>query len=113
MLTDRLLDKVLIPNVILGQHVERSKAGSVQIRSGHTLSACDSFEIRLFGKGGHCSAPHQCVDHVVAACSTVVRLQGLVSRETDPAEFGVITCAYLHAGKAANIVPDRHSGDED
>jgi metal-dependent amidase/aminoacylase/carboxypeptidase family protein len=66
----------------------------------------DCFDVRLFGKGGHASSPHRCVDPVFAACSTVVKLQGIVSREVNPAEYAVVTCVYLQTAKAINIVPD-------
>ncbi|KAM7186256.1 Zn-dependent exopeptidase [Naviculisporaceae sp. PSN 640] len=106
MVRDGLFDKIPRPTVLLGQHVVPTKAGTVQIRAGAALSACDCFDVRLFGKGGHGSSPHLCRDPVLAACATVLRLQGIVSREVDPAQFAVVTCVYLHAGKAINIVPE-------
>jgi metal-dependent amidase/aminoacylase/carboxypeptidase family protein len=106
MVKDGLFRKISKPAVLLGQHVVKTKAGTVQIRSGAALSACDCFDVRLFGKGGHASSPHRCVDPVFAACSTVVRLQGIVSREVNPAEYAAVTCVYLQTAKAINIVPD-------
>ncbi|EHL02572.1 putative Hippurate hydrolase [Glarea lozoyensis 74030] len=106
MVEDGLFDKIDKPDVLLGQHVVPTKSGTLQIRSGAALSACDCFDIRIFGKGGHGSAPHRTKDPVLAACSIVMRLQGIVSKEVDPAEFTVITCAYFHAGRVINIVPD-------
>ena len=106
MVGDPLFATIPKPDVLLGQHVEWTKSGTVQIRPGQALSACDSFDVRLFGKGGHGSAPHRSIDPVLAACSIVVRLQGIISREVDPAESAVVTCVYIQAGKAVNIVPD-------
>ncbi|KAK1834719.1 Zn-dependent exopeptidase [Podospora conica] len=106
MVEDGLFSKIPKPDVLLGQHVVPTKAGTLQIRSGPALSARDGFDVRLFGKGGHGSSPQKCIDPVYAACSTVVRLQGIVSREVDPAEFAVVTCVYLQTSKAVNIIPD-------
>lgn len=103
MVRESLFDKIPKPRVLLGQHVVPTKSGTVQIRAGAALSACDYFDVRLFGKPGHGSAPHHCIDLVLATCSTILRLQGIVSREVDPAEFATATCVYLHAGKAINI----------
>ncbi|KAK3988892.1 putative hippurate hydrolase [Cladorrhinum sp. PSN332] len=106
MVEDGLFDRIPKPNYILGQHVTRSKTGTVQIRARPAFSANDCFNVRLFGRGGHGSSPHKCVDPVYAACSIVVRLQSVVSREVSPADFAVVTCVYLQTSKAVNIIPD-------
>ena len=36
----------------------------------------------------------------------VVDVQSVISREKDPTEFGVVSIGSLHAGTAANIIPD-------
>ena len=41
-----------------------------------------------------------------AVCCIVVRLQGIVSSEIDPAEYGVVTGVHLQTSKAINIIPD-------
>ncbi|KAK0725796.1 putative hippurate hydrolase [Lasiosphaeris hirsuta] len=93
--------------VCLLQPGEEDGAGARKmIRSGAALSACDCFDVRLFGKGGHGSSPRKCIYPVYAACSIVVRLQGIVSREVDPADYAVVTCVSLQTSKAINIVPD-------
>jgi amidohydrolase len=106
MVEDGLFDKVPVPDILLGQHVTNRKTGTIQIRAGPTQSSCDCFDIRIFGVGGHGSQPHLCKDPVITACSIVLRLQTLVSREVPPGEVAVLTCAYLHAGRAINIIPD-------
>ncbi len=106
MVDDGLFSKIPKPDILLAQHVMKGKAGTLQIRSGPALSACDCFDVRLFGKGGHGSYPHHCIDPVLAACSMVVRFQGIVSREVDPDEFAVVTCVYLQTSRAVNIIPD-------
>jgi hippurate hydrolase len=94
------------PEVILGQHVMVGAAGTVQYRPGVVLSAGDSLEIKLFGRGSHGSQPHTSIDPVVMAAAAVMRLQTIVSREIAPAEPAVVTVGSLQAGTKENIIPD-------
>lgn len=94
------------PDVLLGQHVFPSRAGTVHTRAGATMSAADSFRVTIHGRGGHGSTPHRCVDPVLVAAHLVVRLQTIVSREVPPDEPAVVTVGALHAGDAENVVPD-------
>lgn len=60
----------------------------------------------IFGKGGHGSMPHHCIDSVVIASHIVVRLQTLVSREVPPDETAVVTVGSLKAGETVNVIAD-------
>lgn len=106
MVDGGLYDKVPKPDVVLAQHVMRLKAGTVTIRPGPVLTASDSFAVRIFGRGGHGSAPHACIDPIVIGCSVVSRLQTVVSREVPPGELAVVTCGSIHGGDAENVIPD-------
>ncbi|KAL4987670.1 hypothetical protein BDW68DRAFT_197311 [Aspergillus falconensis] len=106
MLDDGLYDKVPKPDVVLAQHVMRMKAGTVGIRAGRLLTASDAFDVRIFGRGGHGSSPHTCVDPIVIGASIITRLQTIVSREITPGELAVVTCGSIQAGYAPNIIPD-------
>jgi len=70
------------------------------------MAATDSFTVRVYGRGGHGSEPDKCIDPVIIGCSTVMRLQTIVSREVRPGEFAVVTCGSIHAGDADNVIPD-------
>ena len=94
------------PDVILAQHVMVGAAGTVRYRPGVTLSAGDSLEIKLFGRGSHGSQPQTSIDPVVMAAATVLRLQTIVSREVAPSEPAVLTIGSLQAGTKENIIPD-------
>ena len=52
------------------------------------------------------SRPETAVDPVVMAAATVLRLQGVVSREVAGTETAVVTVGQLHAGTRPNIIPD-------
>ncbi|KAJ5637667.1 amidohydrolase [Penicillium lividum] len=107
MVDDGLYSKVPKPDYCFGQHVMRLRAGSIGLRPGVLMAAADSMKITVFGRGGHGSLPHQTVDPVVLAAYIVVRLQGIVSREIDPSDLGVLTVGSLTAGQTENIIADR------
>ncbi|CEL04486.1 Putative Metal-dependent amidase/aminoacylase/carboxypeptidase [Aspergillus calidoustus] len=107
MLDDGLYDKVPKPSIVLAQHVMRMKTGTVSIRAGRLLTATDAFDVRIFGRGGHGSAPQTCIDPIVIGASIVTRLQSIVSREVTPGELAVVTCGSIQAGHAPNIIPDQ------
>ena len=94
------------PEVILGQHVMVGPAGTVRYRAGVVLSAADSIEVTLTGRGSHGSQPQTAVDPVVMAAATVMRLQTIVSREISPLGSAVLTIGALQAGTKENIIPD-------
>jgi hippurate hydrolase len=94
------------PDVVLGQHVMVGAAGTVGYRPGVILSAGDSLQVRLFGRGSHGSQPQTSIDPVVMAASTVLRLQTIVSREVSPLDSAVLTVGALQAGTKENIIPD-------
>ena len=107
MVDDGLVTKVPRPDVALAQHVMPIPAGTVATTAGPVLSAGDSLRITVYGKGAHGSMPHMSVDPVVLAASIVLRLQTVVSRETKPGDFAVVTVGALNAGATSNIIPDR------
>lgn len=103
-----LVDLVPKPDVALGQHVLAAPlAGEVGTTAGPMLSTAASLEVTVHGKGSHGAMPHLGIDPVLLASSIVVRLQGIVSREIAPSQFGVVTVGSLQAGTKANIIPDR------
>jgi amidohydrolase len=95
------------PDIILGCHVMPMRAGKLNTRKGVFGSAADSYQVTLYGRGGHGSRPQMTVDPVVLASSTVMRLQTIVSRETHPQEACVVTVGSLQAGTVENIISDK------
>ncbi|MBS3651521.1 amidohydrolase [Pseudaminobacter sp. 19-2017] len=106
MIDDHLLDRFPKPAVVLGQHVMVGSAGNIAGSAGPITSAADSLQIRLFGRGAHGSMPQASIDPVVMAAATVMRLQGIVSREVAATESAVVTIGVLQAGTKENVIPD-------
>jgi len=108
MVADGLYDRIgVVPDVVLGQHVMPLPVGVVSLTPGTAMAAADSLRITLHGSGGHGSSPEATVDPVVMAAATVLRLQGIVSREVGATESAVVTVGSLQAGTQANVIPDR------
>lgn len=93
-------------DVVLGQHVMAGAADTVRCRPGVMLSAGDSLQVRMTGRGAHGSEPQNSVDPVVMAASAVLRLQTIVSRELSPLDGAVLTVGSLQAGTTENIIPE-------
>jgi len=106
MIDGGLVTRFPKPDVVLGQHVMVGPAGTVAGSAGPITSAADSFQIRLFGRGAHGSMPQAGIDPVVMAAATVLRLQGIVSREVAATESAVVTVGVLQAGTKENVIPD-------
>jgi hippurate hydrolase len=106
MVDGGLLDRIPKPDVAFAQHVLAYPAGMVGTQPGPVLSAGDSIRITLHGKGSHGSMPHNSVDTVVLAAMVVLRLQTIISRETKPGEFAVLTVGSSVSGSKSNIIPD-------
>ncbi len=107
MVADGLFDRFGRPDVVLGQHVAPAPAGTIGLRPGPSFAGSDRIRIALHGKGAHGSRPETSVDPIVLAAATVMRLQGIVSREVAGTVTAVVTVGSLHAGTAGNIIPDR------
>jgi amidohydrolase len=106
MIADGMVRRFPKPDVVLGQHVVPAPAGTIGWRAGTIMAASDSWEVTLFGRGAHGSMPQRSIDPVVLAAATVLRLQGVVSREVAMADAAVVTVGALQAGSAENVIPD-------
>lgn len=106
MLEDGLYEKIPTPDLVLAQHVMCMRAGTVNLRAGRLLTAADAFDVRVFGRGGHGSAPQTTIDSIVIGASIVTKLQTIVSREVVPGELAVVSCGSIHAGNSSNVIPD-------
>ncbi len=107
MIDDGLYERVPVPDIVLGQHVMPLPAGVLSLHGGAAMAGADAVRVVLYGEGGHGSRPETTVDPVLMAAATVLRLQGIVSREVAAGDTAVLTVGALHAGTAANIIPDR------
>jgi len=107
MLKDGLFSRFPKPDYCLALHVSSDMpAGTLGVVEGFMLANVDSVDITVRGAGGHGAWPHKTKDPVVLAAQTIMVLQTIVSRETDPLESAVVTVGSVHGGTKHNIIPD-------
>jgi len=107
MLKDGLFRRFPKPDFCLALHCSADlPSGSIGITEGYALANVDSVDIVIKGVGGHGAWPHRTKDPVVLAAQTVIALQTIVSRETDPTQPAVVTVGSIHGGTKYNIIPD-------
>lgn len=106
MLADGMVKRFPKPDVCLGQHLIPIPAGTIGYKAGVAMSAADSWEVKMIGRGAHGSKPENSVDPVVMASATVMRLQTVVSREVAMVDSAVVTVGTLQSGFNENVIPD-------
>ena len=106
MLKDGLFTRFPKPDYALALHVFPLEHGLVGLAEGPVLASADTVDITVHGKGGHGASPHQTIDPIVLAARTILDLQTLVSRETNPTEAAVVTVGSIHGGTKHNIIPN-------
>jgi amidohydrolase len=88
-------------------HISTAYAsGTINLRSGALLAAADTIRIRVVGRGGHASAPHQALDPITVAAEIVLGLQTMVARRVDVFDPAVVTIAHIDGGTTTNIIPE-------
>lgn len=91
---------------IFGLHCDpRLEVGQIGTRVGPITAAADLLELRLTSPGGHTSRPHLTADLVHALGTVITGLPTLLSRRVDPRSGTVLVWGAVHAGEAANAVP--------
>ncbi|GAA1079840.1 amidohydrolase [Pseudonocardia alni] len=83
----------------------RLEVGRLGTRVGPITSACDLIEVRLTSPGGHTSRPHLTADLVQALGLLATQVPLLLTRHVDPRSGTVLTWGAVHAGDAANAIP--------
>jgi len=110
MIEEGLLDGAEPPTAAFALHVtHRLTAGAISARPGPAMASGDTLQIVVRGKGGHASAPHDCLDPIPIACEIVQALQTLVTRRVHVFDPAVVTVAKIEAGTTRNVIPDTAS----
>jgi amidohydrolase len=85
----------------------RLRVGRLGTRVGPITSACDVVEVRLTSPGGHTARPHLTADLIEAIGLLVTQLPLLLTRQVDPRSGTVLVWGAVHAGEAANAIPQQ------
>ena len=109
MIKDGLLQKpdvdaALMIHVMAGMPLP---VGTVVVSApGVSAPAADYFEIKVKGKGCHGSMPNTGIDPLNVAAHILIAVQEIHARELALGERAVLTFGTIHAGNAANVIPD-------
>ena len=104
MINDGAMDNV---DSVFGIHLwSNIDVGKISVEAGPRMASADWFKINITGKGGHGSAPHECIDALVVASSIVMNLQNIVSRQVNPLEPLVLSIGMLNAGSRFNVIAE-------
>jgi amidohydrolase len=110
MIEEGLLDGANAPSGAFAIHVtSRHPAGVLAARPGPAMASADTLSIVIRGKGGHASAPHDCLDPIPIACEIVQAFQTLVTRRVNVFDPAVVTVAKIEAGTTRNVIPETAS----
>lgn len=94
-------------DAIFGLHLwQLLSTGVVGLVKGAMMAQPDKFTVRLRGKGGHGSMPHQTVDPILVASHLVVNIQSIASRNVDPLKPVVVSFGTIEGGTIYNIIPE-------
>ena len=108
MLEDGLYERFPKPDYAIAFHdAAQFPAGMIGYSPGYALANVDSVDIEIPGIGGHGAYPHTTKDPIVLASAIVMKLQTLVSRESNPLDPAVVTVGSIHAGAKHNIISDK------
>ena len=94
-------------DMVLGTHLFPSHpAGTIGYRSGYAMAGRNYFKLKIKGKGGHGSSPHNANDPIVAGSYFVTAIQTIVSRRLNPFDMGVVTIGSFDGKGSFNIIKD-------
>jgi amidohydrolase len=107
MIEEGVLDGAAPPTGAFALHVaHRHAAGVISTRGGPAMASGDTIQVVVRGKGGHASAPHDCLDPIPIACEIVQAFQTLVTRQVNVFDPAVLTIAKIEAGSTRNVIPE-------
>jgi len=93
---------------IFGLHIsDATPVGVITYREGGIMASSNTFQITVYGKQAHGSAPWLGIDPIVIAAQIINNLQTIVSRNMELTnEAAVITVGQIHGGVRSNIIPE-------
>jgi carboxypeptidase Ss1 len=107
MIEDGAMDNPKV-DFVFGLHISGDIPSKVfALRAGPIMASPDSFKIRIKGRGGHGSTPHETIDPIFVSAQAIIALQGVTSRMIDQMEPFVISVCSIHSGSKDNIIPDQ------
>lgn len=89
-----------------GIHVLPGRAGEFFTKPGPLMGGANMLRVRVIGRGGHGSRPHEAVDPVPVLAQIILALQTYVTRRVSVEDPVVVSVTKLRASDAVNVIPD-------
>jgi len=106
MLEDGLLSDPA-PDAAFALHImPNAPTGLFCSKVGPLLASADVLKMRVQGKGGHASMPHDAIDPMPVACEIVTAIQVFITRRMDIFDPAVVTIAKIEGGSTNNVIPE-------
>jgi amidohydrolase len=94
------------PDAVFSLHTHPVPVGQIAVAPGPMIGSVSTLSLRIFGKGGHFSAPQAAVDPIVVASHVVVALDSMMTRKVNPLDPAVLTFGMIQGGTRDNIIGD-------
>lgn len=92
---------------IYGQHLfSTMPTGVIDIKDGASSANADTYQIRIYGKGGHAGIPHLSIDPILVGAQFLTLLQSVIARRISVNERMVISNTVFQAGNIQNVIPE-------
>jgi hippurate hydrolase len=106
MIEDGLLDDPA-PDAAFALHISPNMPrGIFGSRHRTLLASADEIEVKVIGRGGHASQPHEALDPIPIACEIVLALQNFITRRVPVFNPAVLTIAKISSGTTDNVIPE-------
>ena len=107
VLDEGMFEAPFSPDAIFALHITPlMDSGKFTGRPGPILAAADTWKIKVTGKGGHASMPHDALDPIPVACEIVQALQHMVVSRINAFNPVVLTTTKIEAGTTSNVIPE-------
>jgi amidohydrolase len=105
MVEDGVLERFGVERAYGLHYIALIPTGIVATRPGALMASADTFDVEITGHGGHGSTPNLTIDPIAAAAQTIVALNQIVARRTNPLEPAVVSVCAVHSGTTYNVIP--------
>ncbi len=83
------------------------EVGEIGVRYGVMLANTDSFELTVYGKGGHAAHADKAIDPIVMSSLIIQAFQTIITRRIYPPKPAVLTIGKIQGGTTHNVIPDQ------
>ena len=106
MVDDGVLENPKVDTAMAIHIMTDKNVGTVEYIKGVMSASMDTYILKIKGKGGHSSMPHQAIDPNMIMTQLYTNLNLLPTREVDPKERVALIIGKAAGGNIANIIPD-------